>query len=339
MGMLIDGKWVEHDEIIKDGSYHRADSVLRARNYDEVAQKINERPEVFWLIGSHSCPWSHRVLLMRGIKGLPLHVHYAFGERVEGYALNGDKGWTVPGSTIFAQHMHEVYSLHDPSYTGRVTVPVLWDMDSQRIISNESADILAILDAVKCSQGRDFTLRPLALLSEIEVANEKLYIGLNNAVYQAGFAESQSSYDDAISTVFATMDILERRLAGSRYYFGNVVTETDLRLFATLFRFDAIYAILFKCSLRRLTDYPHLWAYARDLFALKGMGGTVDKDEMRRASYLADSPGDFPIVAIAPDVDWLARHDRAEMGNTELTLRSGETREVHSKTLTPLSNE
>ncbi|MEP2990109.1 MAG: glutathione S-transferase C-terminal domain-containing protein [Parasphingorhabdus sp.] len=339
MGMLIDGQWSTQDNIIKDGVYQRAASPLRVDNIEEVAQKISERPKNYWLIGSKSCPWCHRILLMRALKRLPLLVHHAFGERVEGYALNGGKQWIVPGSLVSARHMHEVYTLHDPNYTGRVTVPVLWDIDCQRIISNESADILAILDAVKCNKEFDFTLRPVAYLDKIESANVKVYNGLNNAVYQAGFAESQSAYDDAISTVFETLDDLERRLAGSRYYFGSVVTETDLRLFPTLVRFDAIYAILFKCSLRRLTDYPNLWAYARDLFALNGAGEAVDFDQMRQASYLADARQTHPIIAVAPDVDWRAPHARSELGPTKLTMRSGETRVVCPTTFAPLAND
>ena len=339
MGMLINGDWAEQDSIIKNGAYERGTSTFRANNIDEVAQHISERPQDFCLIGSHSCPWSHRVLLMRALKEIPLPVHYAFGKRIEGYALNGGEQWNIPGSSLSATHMHEIYTLHDSGYTGRVTVPVLWDLDRQRIISNESANILVILDAVKRHDLFDFTLRPHALLAEIEAANLNVYNGLNNAVYRAGFAESQKAYDEAISTVFETMDGLERRLANSRYYFDTVVTETDLRLFPTLIRFDAIYAILFKCSLRRLTDYPNLWAYARDIFALKGVGEAVEFDQMRHASYLADSRDRNPIIAIAPDVDWREQHQRSKLGPTELTMRSGATRPVIPVILAPLAKD
>lgn len=339
MGMLTDGRWVDHDAIIKNGVFQRAASPIRARDVSVVARDISRHPENFCLIGSHSCPWSHRTLLTRAVKQLSLPIHYAFGPRVEGYSLKGGEPWELPGSPISAQHLHQLYTRHDPSFTGRVTVPVLWDAGQQKIVSNESADMLAILDATESPSTLDFTLRPTDLLTEIKAANAQIYEGLNNAVYRAGFAESQSAYDEAVTTVFESLDFLDRRLTASRYFFGTVVTETDLRIFPTLVRFDAVYAILFKCSLRRLEDYPNLWAYARDVFALKGVSETVDFNQIRRASYLADSRDPHPIIAIAPNANWQEPHGRSELGQTELATRSGAAFAVDPATLDPLPND
>lgn len=339
MGMLLDGRWVDQDAIIKDGAFLRAASSIRMRNTRAVVQEISRRPKDFWLIGSHSCPWSHRVLLTCAIRKLPLPIHHAFGPRIQGYALNGGESWVTPGTSVSARNMHELYTQHDPSFTGRVTVPILWDAGQQKIVSNESADMLVVLDVMKSPTAHDFTLRPADLLSRIETANKHIYEGLNNAVYRAGFAESQSAYDEAVSAVFDTLDLLDRRLATSRYYFGTVITETDLRIFPTLVRFDAVYAILFKCSRRRLTDYHNLWAYARDMFALKGVKETVDFNQIRRASYLADSRDPIAIIAIAPDANWREPHDRAELGNTQFSTRSGAAIAVDPVTLSPLPDD
>ncbi|MEM7072981.1 MAG: glutathione-dependent reductase, partial [Pseudomonadota bacterium] len=213
MGMLRNGCWVEQDDIIRNKVFQRAASSIRVHAPGAIARRITERPGDFWLIGSYSCPWSHRTLLMRAIKQLPLPVHYAFGPRREGYSLNGGEAWKIPGSSKSARHLHELYTKHDPTYSGRVTVPVLWDSDQQQIITNESAEILTILDAVETQNGFDCTLRPFALRSEMEVANARMYHGLNNAVYRAGFAQSQDAYEEAVATVFETLDFLEQRLA------------------------------------------------------------------------------------------------------------------------------
>ncbi len=148
MGMLIDGIWCEEDGIIEKGNYRRPASTIRVQDRPCLARMIGDEPDRFWLIASKSCPWSHRTVLVRGLKGLSLSVHYAFGPRVQGYVLNGGKGWSIPGTKITARHLHAIYSFHDTEFTGRATVPLLWDSAAQQIVSNESADILAVLDQV-----------------------------------------------------------------------------------------------------------------------------------------------------------------------------------------------
>lgn len=325
MGMLVKGAWRDHDDVTENGAYVRPHSAVRYDPSSRTEREIAAGPGRYWLIASASCPWSHRTTLVRSLKRMRdmVELHMAHGPRLEGYALNGGRDWTIPGTTFMARHLHQLYTLHDTAFTGRVTVPVLWDSETKTIVSNESADIVRILDAVP-QPDDDFTLRPDALAGEIDSMNGEIYEGLNNAVYRAGFAQNQSAYDCAVRRVFETLDRLERHLAASRFCFGNRLTETDIRLFPTLVRFDAIYAVLFKCCLRRLTDYPGLWDYARDLFALPGVADTVDFEQMRAASYMADTDAVHPIVAITPDTDWSAPHDRHRLGPVTVCGRNGE---------------
>ena len=206
-----------------------------------------------------------------------------------------------------------------------MTVPLLWDGADQQIISNDSADMLRLFDGLGNQRGRDFTLRPPSLAQAIDAANEEIYEGLNNAVYRAGFARAQSAYEAAVDEVFKTLDRLEARLETSRYYFGAALSETDLRLFPTLVRFDAVYHILFKCSRRRLVDYPNLWAYVRDLYSWAGVAETVDFEVIRQASYVADTSDPHPIVAVQPDLDWTSPHGRELFGAACMIARDGES--------------
>ena len=325
MGMLVDGRWSNDDRIIVDGKYVRNKSAFSGVTDAKTLSALNTFPQRFWLIASASCPWSHRAVMIRALKSLEAHVpmHLAHGDRVEGYAANGGKKWTVPGTQTDIEHLHQLYSMHDKNYTGRVTVPVLWDSVEKRIVSNESADIIEALDHIHTGTGFDFTLRPEALRDKIETANDLIYVGLNDAVYRAGFAKKQSAYEEAVQTVFKTLEALEKRLASSRFYFENALTETDIRLFPTLIRFDAIYYILFKCCRQRLIDYPNLWAYARDLYQFKGVAETVDFETMRRASYRADTNDETLLIAVMPHMNWWSDHQRDRLGVVTLPLRDG----------------
>ena len=256
---------------------------------------------------SLACPWAHRALIVRRLKGL---------EEVVGLSvthwLMGDDGWTfAPGPGGIpdldgASLLHEVYRRADPHYTGRVTVPVLWDEKARTIVNNESADIVRIFgsafDGVGALPG---DLYPAALRAEIDAVNARVYETLNNGVYRAGFASTQSAYDAAVVPLFDTMDWLENRLSHRRYLCGDAPTEADWRLFTTLVRFDAVYHGHFKCNLRRLVDYPSLWAYARHLYRWPGVAGTVDfghiKDHYYGSHRAIDPTG---IVPLGPVMDW-----------------------------------
>lgn len=341
MGMVIDGLWTDDEQTIEDGAYRRQASVYRHQVSSAVVAALRGEPGRFHLIASLSCPWSQRTMILRQLKGLtdsvPLHI--AHGPRVQGYAANGGAPWTVPGSDRTIVHLHELYTRGDPTYTGRSTVPILWDSAAGSIVSNDSAPILRAFDAAEAEQGAlDFTLRPDRLAAEIDALNAWLYDGMNNGVYRAGFAERQDAYDTAVSEVFATLDDLEQRLSARRYLLGATITEADWRLFPTLVRFDSIYYVLHKCCRRRLVDYPHLWAYARDLYAWRGIAATVDFDAMRAASYANDTAGNpHGIVAVLPEVDWTRPHGREARGPARVVLRSGAAQAVEPTTLTAVA--
>lgn len=326
MGMIIDGTWRDEDDIIQDGAFVRTPSQFADDISGETIAAIGAEPGRFLLIGSMSCPWSQRTMLVRALKGLEdvLPLHIAGGPRVQGYALDGGQPWRVLGAGVKIVHLHQLYALADPHYTGRATVPVLWDSKTQSIISNESAKIMRALNAVPTSRGLSFTLVPSDRSQDIDTLNRAIAQGLSEAVYRAGFAQAQGPYDAAVEEVFALLDGLEGQLSQRRYLLGQEISEADLRLFPTLVRFDAVYHILHKCSRRRLIDYPHLWAYARDLFSWRGIASTVDFDALREAAYQSDfASNPFGIVAAAPDVDWTEPHGREALGPAQVALRCG----------------
>lgn len=331
MGMVIDGKWSDEDRTIEDGAFKRAPSQFAQEIPHEIVNGLRAESGRYHLIASMSCPWSQRAILARQLKGLvadtPLHL--AGGERIEGYPANGGDPWCIPGTDREIVHLHELYTLSQPDYTGRVTVPILWDSQTLRIVSNESARIMRAFDASPDPDGLDYTLVPEALSTAIDTLNLQLQEGLSNATYRAGFAESQAAYDTAVRDVFSTLDGLEARLATQRFLHGPVITESDWRLFPSLVRFDIIYYLFSRCTLRRLVDYPHLWAYARDLFSWPGVADTVDFDTIRRAAYVDDPENNpFGILAIAPDIDWRALHGRERLGPVQVATRTGDRRTV-----------
>ncbi|WP_085900535.1 glutathione S-transferase C-terminal domain-containing protein [Kiloniella majae] len=313
MGMLYKGQWTDKDDIIHDGAYIRPTSKYNGEIPVHVIDNIATSPGRYWLIGSNSCQWSQRPMLMRRLKKLddliPLHI--AHGPRLEGYAINGGKTWKVPGSNHSIIHLHQLYTLSNPNYTGRSTVPVLWDSQTQQIISNESSQIMLALDKVQTEEQLPLTYYPPTLNEEMSDIDGLIYSGLSNGVYKAGFAQSQNAYDQAVSLVFDTLDSLEQRLREKRYLFGTKQTASDWKLFTTLLRFDLVYYTLHRCLKKRLVDYPNLWAYTRDLYQTKSIAGTVDIPTIVAASFQNDT-GNNPhnIIPVTPDLDWEAPHNR-----------------------------
>lgn len=328
MGMLIEGRWSDEDRTIVDGAYERPASPYGDPLDDVTIEAIEDEPGRFHLVASLSCPWSHRSTLTRALKGLEAHVpmHVAGGPRTEGYRMGtAKKLWTVPGTDRAIEHLHELYALADPGYTGRVTVALLWDAERRRIVSNESVRILRGLDAVRTEDGPGWTLRPDHLADEIDGLAGRIQRELSNAVYRAGKARRQDAYDAAVEEVFAMLDMLDVQLSERRYLHGAALTETDLRLWPTLARFDAVYHGHFKCARRRLTDYAHLWAYTRDILSLPGVAATFDEPAIRAAYYGEDRDlNPFGIVATASEMDWLAPHGREKCGLRSVTMRDGE---------------
>ncbi|PLW81862.1 glutathione-dependent reductase [Kineobactrum sediminis] len=322
MGMLVDGKWqdVWYDTDSSGGRFVRGDT--RFRNWitpdgaagptgDEGFAAENDR---YHLYVSLACPWAHRTLIVRRLKGLEGLIGVSVVS-----PLMLEHGWTFDrqaGSTgdrvAGRRFHHQVYTDADPGYTGRVTVPVLWDTRRQTIVSNESADIIRMLGtAFDGLTGNSLDLYPPALRDKIDAWNDRIYPAVNNGVYRAGFATTQSAYEEAYRDVFTELDTLEDHLAGQRYLAGSSLTEADIRLFTTLIRFDAVYHGHFKCNRQRLEDYTHLSGYTRDLYQLPGVAETVDFHHIKTHYYASHHTiNPTGIVPLGPDIDYARPHRR-----------------------------
>ena len=324
MGVMIEGSWHDqwYDTANNGGRFVRPDSQFRHWvTPDGQAGPTGEagfRAEVgrYHLYVSLACPWAQRTLIYRQLKGLETAitlsvVHWRMLEH----------GWNfAPGPGVIsdplhsADYLYEVYRAADPHYSGRVTVPVLWDRQTHRIVNNESSDIIRMFntafDGVGATPG-DFY--PVALRPVIDALNARIYDTLNNGVYRAGFATTQSAYEEAVRALFATLDVLEAQLGVTRYLVGDAPTEADWRVLPTLLRFDAVYVGHFKCNLRRLVDYPNLWAYTRELYQWPGVAQTFNLEHAKRhyfESHAVINPSG--IVPLGPILDFHAPHGRGK---------------------------
>ncbi len=317
MGVMISDEYHIDDpapDTTLDGTFKRARSSLRdwiapgTQSIPAGARRFSAQADRYHLYVAWNCPWAHRALLVRALKGLnQITLSYARPRRTEmGWVFDPDGPFADP--LLGVANLPQVYARQDPPYTGRLTVPVLWDKIEGRIVSNESADIVRMLD-----QAFDIgpSLAPVDLLDQIDAWNAVIYPGLNNGVYRAGFARTQAAYDAGVADVFSTLGKIEAQLAQTRYLAGDRFTEADLRLFPTLARFDVAYHTAFKCNLRRLIDYPHLWAYAREIYQMPGVAETVDF-QIYKQGYFSPSELRNPlgIIPAGPIVDWDAPHGR-----------------------------
>ena len=274
-------------------------------------------PGRYHLYVAFACPWAHRTLIMRELKGLDSMISVSATN-----SYMGAEGWTfAPGPETIAdevnqaQRVYELYTIADPQYSGRATVPILWDKHQRTIVSNESAEIVRMLNTAFDSVGANRNdYYPLELRAEIDEWNAFVYPNLNNGVYRAGFATTQEAYEEAATAVFAALDKIERQLSTHRYLTGSQLTEADVRLFTTLIRFDPVYHGHFKCNLRRVVDYPNMWGYVREIYQLPGIASTVHIDYIKR-HYYGSHPNVNPtrIVPIGPALDYLAPHNRARL--------------------------
>ena len=253
-------------------------------------------------------------MIFRSLKGLEDSISVSV---VHWYMA--DHGWTfklaegvIPDTVNGAGFLHEVYTAAEPDYSGRVTVPILWDKQSNTIVSNESSEIIRMLNSAFDEVGaKPGDYYPVALRTEIEAINDRIYSSVNNGVYKAGFATTQEAYEEAVKPLFDSLDWLEQKLSGQRYLLGNVLTEADWRLFTTLIRFDPVYVGHFKCNIRRLSDYPNLWAYTRDLYQHEGIAGTVNMYHIKHHYYVSHtSINPSGVVPKGPEMDLLAPHGR-----------------------------
>ncbi|MGP1356699.1 glutathione S-transferase family protein [Roseicyclus sp.] len=323
MGLLIDGEWRDqwYDTKSTGGAFKRQESQFR--NWVTADGTPGPSGEGgfaaesgrYHLYVSHACPWANRTMIFRALKGLEPHI----GVSVVHPDMLGE-GWTfatdfagATGDGLFgSDYMREIYQRAQPDVTTRVTVPVLWDTKTGRIVSNESAEIIRMFNsAFDGITGNTLDFWPEALRPRIEEINARVYDEINNGVYKAGFATTQDAYDEAVHALFDALDWVEDILSRNRYLAGDRVTEADWRLFTTLARFDAVYHLHFKCNRRRLIDYPNLWAYARELYQWPGVAGTIHFDHIvRHYHYSHDSINPHRIVPINPVIDWHASHGR-----------------------------
>lgn len=326
MGLLVEGKWTSEDAAsrIEAGRYVRRESQFRNWITPDGSAGPSGRggfvaePGRYHLYISHACPWAHRTMIVRALKGLEGMISISVV-----HWLMRENGWTfaqgegvVPDPVGGAKFLYEVYQRTQADYTGRVTVPVLWDLQTGAIVNNESSEIIRMFDSAFDGCGaKAGNYYPAELRNEIDTLNDRIYRTVNNGVYRAGFATTQEAYEEAVAEVFATLDFLEERLGKTRYLCGGKLTEADVRLLPTLVRFDAVYHGHFKCNRRRIVDYPNLWGFVRDLVQRPEIAATINLDHIRRhyyASHLHINP--TGVVAVGPDLDFDTPHGREQLG-------------------------
>jgi putative glutathione S-transferase len=330
VGLLVDGKWQGrwYDTRSTGGQFVRRPSQFRnwvtadGRPGPTGSGGFPAEAGRYHLYVSYACPWAHRTLILRALKGLePLItlsiVHWNMGP--QGWTFADGPG-VIPDPVHGARFLHEIYVKAAPDYTGRATVPVLWDKETGTIVNNESSEIIRMFGAAFDGSGaRAGNYYPEALREEIDALNSRIYDTLNNGVYKAGFASTQQAYEEAVRAVFDTLDWLEDRLSTRRYLCGDRITEADWRLFTTLLRFDAVYVNHFKCNLKRLVDYPHLSGYTRELYQVPGVKPTVNFEHIKGHYYFSHAAiNPSRIVPMGPILDFAAPHGREKAGSSLL---------------------
>ncbi|GAB4150942.1 MAG: glutathione S-transferase family protein [Sphingomonadales bacterium] len=316
MGLLVDGVWHDqwYDTAKTGGRFVRSDSQFRhwvtADGSAGPSGRAGFKAEAgrYHLYVSLACPWAHRTLIMRTLKGLEDMISVS----VVHWAML-DKGWTfkdgpgvVPDPLIGADFLHQIYTQAEADYSGRVTVPVLWDKQTGTIVNNESSEIIRMFNSAFDDVGaKPGDYYPADLRDAIDRINARVYDTVNNGVYKAGFATSQQAYEEAVWPLFESLDWLEGLLSQSRFLTGAHLCEADIRLWTTLIRFDAVYHGHFKCNIRRLADYPHLWAFTRDLYQMPGVEQTVDFDHIKRHYYGSHKTiNPSGVVPVGPAIDY-----------------------------------
>jgi putative glutathione S-transferase len=311
LGRLIDGKWVNQDlGPDAQGRYVRRAAQYRARVEAEPDAKFPAEKGRYHLYLSWACGWSQRTLILHALKGLDEIVGVSFTD-----AFMGEEGWTLsPGAdpVLGAKRLYEIYLKTDPGYTGRASVPVLWDKKKGAIVTNESKDIAASFDSAFDHLGaRPGTFLPEDQAEEITAMIEANYQAVNNGVYRAGFAGTQDAHAEAVSALFARLDELEGHLAEHRFLVGDTFSMADICLFPTLYRFDPVYNIHFKCNLKRLQDYPNLWAYTRAIYQMPGVAETCNLEQTKEHYYRShESISPRRLIPLGPHIDYDAPHDR-----------------------------
>lgn len=328
VGILVNGEWQSDATQKKEtsGKFIRKDTMCRnwvtadgsAGPSGEAGFKAE--PGRYHLYVSYACPWAHRTLIYRVLKGLEdlidvSHVHWFLGDN--GWTFDADDEGIVGDRLFHSDRLYKIYQKADPNISGRATVPVLWDKERGTIVSNESSEIIRMFNSAFDDVGaKPGDFYPQQHRAEIDRLNTIIYDTLNNGVYKSGFATTQDSYEEAVGPVFDTLDMLEMMLAEKRFLVADQPTEADWRLFPTLLRFDAVYHGHFKCNLRRLIDYPNLWAYAREIYQWPGIAGTINLEHARKHYYQShESINPTRIVPAGPLIDWSEPHQRDRFGS------------------------
>ena len=315
MGMLVNGKWsTEWYKPDSKGRFQRPETRFHDRVTADGSSGFKAEAGRYHLYVSLACPWAHRTTIMRKLKNL----EDAISISVVDYFM-GDDGWVftersgaTPDTVNKKKFLRDIYLLADPDYTGRVTVPVLWDKKEQTIVNNESREILRMLDTEFDAIGdASVTFAPAELRDKIDETLTAIYEPINNGVYRSGFATTQEAYDEAVTQLFDALDHWDQVLGSQRFLCGNVLTEADWCLFATLVRFDPVYVGHFKCNLRRIVDYPNLWNFVKELYQIPGIADTCNFDHIKRHYYEShETINPTRIVPKGPIIDYSAPHDR-----------------------------
>ncbi len=320
MGLLVDGKWQDkwYDTSKNGGKFERQASKFRDKVSNEDGSTFPAESGRYHLYVSLACPWAHRALIFRKLKGLEEHIDVSV---VHPEML--DQGWEFkgyPGSTgdklYNFDYAHQIYTKAEPEITTRVTVPILWDKRTETIVNNESAEIIRIFNSgFNSLTNNEDDYYPNAQREEIDAINNMVYHDINNGVYKAGFATTQEAYEEAVTALFCALDRVEERLSKQRYLVGSKITEADWRLFTTLIRFDAVYHGHFKCNKKQIADYPNIYGYMKELYQVPGVAETVNFDHIKRHYYYSHTMiNPTQVIPVGPEQDLMSPHGRDKMG-------------------------
>jgi putative glutathione S-transferase len=320
MGLLVDGKWQDkwYDTSKNGGKFERQASKFRDKVSNEGGSTFPAESDRYHLYVSLACPWAHRALIFRKLKGLEEHIDVSV---VHPEML--DQGWEFkdyPGSTgdklYNFDYAHQIYTKAEPEITTRVTVPILWDKRTETIVNNESAEIIRIFNSgFNSLTDNEDDYYPNAQREEIDAINNMVYHDINNGVYKAGFATTQEAYEEAVTALFCALDRVEERLSKQRYLVGSKITEADWRLFTTLIRFDAVYHGHFKCNKKQIADYPNIYGYMKELYQVPGVAETVNFDHIKRHYYYSHTMiNPTQVIPVGPEQDLMSPHGRDKMG-------------------------
>ena len=314
--MLVDGEWRTdaYESTNDDGEFDRQVTSFRDRVENDPEATHPAEADRYHLYVSYACPWAHRALLVRALRGLEdvISVDVVDPYRQnDGWEFAPSKAGCTPDSIGGAEYLREVYTAADPDFTGRVTVPVLWDREEETIVNNESREIIRMLDTAFSHLGHDTTLYPEGYRDDVDRVIDEIYDPINNGVYRAGFAGTQEAYENAIDDLFDALDHWEGVLSDRRYLCGSRLTEADVCMFTTLIRFDHVYHTHFKCNVRQIRDYPNLWNYLKELYQLPGVAGTVNVEHITEHYYRSHADlNPKGLVARGPPPKFDGPHDR-----------------------------